>query len=76
MMRLPGAAIAGAFAAGSALGLYQPLLALSTIPAIFRLALRLAAVLISLSLFLLRGNLPVAGASSLAAWLLLGASPA
>lgn len=71
-MRLPAVAIAVAFAAGIALGLCPPLAALQTSPHFLQLSLSLAAVLIALSLFLLRRSVPVACAPSLLAWLLLG----
>ena len=71
-MKLPAVAIASAFAAGVALGLCPPLVTLPTSPHFLQFSLSLAAVLIALSFFLLRRGVPVAGASSLVAWLLLG----
>ena len=71
-MRLPAVAIAVAFAAGIALGLCPPLVALQTSPHFLQLSLTLAAVLIALSVFLLRRSALLAGASSLVVWLLLG----
>ncbi|HSC44385.1 MAG TPA: DNA internalization-related competence protein ComEC/Rec2 [Candidatus Acidoferrum sp.] len=73
-MRLPAVAIALAFASGIAFGLCPPLMALQTSLRFLPLAFTLAAALIVLGLWLLRRSVVAAGAVSLAAWLILGAS--